>query len=149
MMTTAASHPHFGLLLTLGCQCNSLNPPGRNRTNVAAIVFATGKFVESTLNTTPPPPATFSAGFCSIRYTQLAGVPSANAVPPVTVAGSTAVPFMMKGLGDGVESKTDASTPKFLARMFLGVWVIQSSMLNVVPARSKSGSSKLRVEHVS
>lgn len=101
-----------------------------------------GKFVESILWNSPPPPLTVSPGFCSVRYTHDAGVSSISCVPPVMVGGE-AVAFRMYGLGEGVEAKMDASTPKFLARMDLGVCVIQSSTLKVVPTRSKSASSKL------
>lgn len=38
----------------------------------------------------------------------------------------------MYGLGVGMLSKTDSGTPKFLAKISLGVWASQSSILNVV-----------------
>lgn len=43
---------------TFGCQCSSLNPPGLIVTIDAAIVFAAGKFRESTIWIVPPPPGT-------------------------------------------------------------------------------------------
>jgi hypothetical protein len=47
--------------LTFGCQCNSLSAPGLSVTIDEAIVWATGKFLESTVLTVPPPPGTSSA----------------------------------------------------------------------------------------
>jgi len=48
-----------------GCQCNSLSAPGLSVTIEAAIVFDTGKFVESTIWIVPPPPGT-SVGATSL-----------------------------------------------------------------------------------
>lgn len=44
------------MVLTFGCQCNSLNPFGSSVTIAAAMVVAMGKLRESTFASVPPPP---------------------------------------------------------------------------------------------
>lgn len=100
-------------LLAFGCQCNSLNPEGRNLTNVAAIVCEIGKFVESILCNSPPPPGTFSPANVSVLCTNDALAPFCTACPPPLTARSPSVPKLvlrMKGFGEGVieHSRVDA-----------------------------------------
>lgn len=58
-------------------------------------------------------------------------LPVSSPLPPVTVR-VLAVPFWIYGFFSGTLSKTDSGTPKFLARIDLGVFAIQSSRLKVV-----------------
>lgn len=116
---------------TLGCQWSSRKPPGLRVTYVAAIVFEIGKLVESILWNTPPCPPIFSAGCSKVRYTNELFPEATGVTAPVTFFSLT-VAFRMYGLGVGILSKTDSGTPKFFARISLGVCASQSSMLKVV-----------------
>lgn len=55
-----------------------------------------------------------------------------------------AVELSIVGPDVGTESKTEALTPKFWASIALGVCVIQSAILKVVPVASKLPSSNTR-----
>jgi len=64
-------------------------------------------------------------------------------VKPTAASGALeVVELSIVGPEVGTVSKTEALTPKFCARMALGVCVIQSAILKVVPVASKSPSSK-------
>ena len=79
----------------------------------------------------PPPPGTGTDGLESVLYTNEA---SPDRVPPGAepTFEVLTVPLTMYGSVAGDAAKTEASTPKFLARMSLGVWATQSGRLKVV-----------------
>lgn len=97
---------------------------------MAAMVVATGKLRESTIQSSPPWPGTGSEGCRNVWYTYEL-FPTRAPSGPVTLRVLT-VELKMYGLGDGTESKTDSLRPKFLARTDFGVWETQSSTLKVV-----------------
>jgi hypothetical protein len=90
-----------------------------------------GKLVESILRNTPPLPPIFSAGCSKVRYTNELFPEATGVTAPVTFFLLTSA-FRMYGLGVGRLSNTDSGTPKFFARISLGVCASQSSMLKVV-----------------
>src|SRR5207244_1580799 len=124
----------------VGCQCNSRSAPGSRSRIAPVMVLEIGKVVESTSHSLPP--WLFTLG--GLDRSGDLGVRGGGVHPASGAAGfwGGSAPLAKYTSSLGKPSKVDSGRPKFFASSALGVWPIQSLMLNV-PNSEKEPLSKI------
>src|SRR5436305_10734219 len=113
----------------VGCQCSSRSAPGSRSRIAPVMVLEIGNLVESTSHSRPPLLLT-RGGLARSRYLCVSGGSFHPLRGAAGLAGGSA-PLAKYTSFFGNPSKVDSGRPKFLAMSALGVWPIQSVMLNV------------------